>query len=47
MKEDSRFGEIWQVYSYKKDVSVTAYDSDRGDATIIWVDGVDTDSTSL
>jgi hypothetical protein len=33
----SKFGEIWKVYTYQKDVSVTAYDSKAGDATVVWV----------
>ena len=36
-----QFGEIWQVYSFHPDVSATAYNSPSGNATIIWISGMD------
>jgi hypothetical protein len=37
----SHFGEIWQVYSFKPEVTATTYESRAGNATIIWVSGMD------
>lgn len=36
-----QFCEIWQVYSFTPNVSATTYNSASGDATIIWVSGMD------
>lgn len=36
-----RFCEIWQVYSFTPNVSATTYNSTSGNATIIWVSGMD------
>jgi len=40
-QKPSQFGEIWQVYSFKPEVTATAYNSYLGDATIIWLSGMD------
>ncbi len=37
----SRYGDIWQVYSFKPEVTATAYNSKAGNATVIWVAGMD------
>ena len=37
VKPSGNFGEIWQVYTYKPEVSATAYNSKSGNATVIWV----------
>lgn len=36
-----RFGRILNVYSFKPEVTATAYNSKSGNATIIWLSGVD------
>ncbi len=40
-QKPSQFGEIWQVYSFKPEVTASTYDSRAGDATIIWLSGID------
>ncbi|MDD2710149.1 MAG: hypothetical protein PHV34_19370 [Verrucomicrobiae bacterium] len=42
-RNGSQFGEIWQVYSFHPKVSATTYESKQGNATIIWVSGMDGD----
>lgn len=37
----SGFGKILQVYSFKPEVSATAYESKTGNATVIWLSGMD------
>ena len=37
----SFFGKVLSVYSFKPEVTATAYDSTLGNATVIWVSGMD------
>lgn len=39
------FGKILDLYSFNPDVAATAYNSKSGNATIIWVSGMDEDPT--
>jgi hypothetical protein len=36
----SEFGKISKVQSYSPDITATVYDSQEGDATVVWVSGL-------
>ncbi len=42
-KGPAQFSEMWQVYTFRPEVSATSYNSKSGNATIIWVSGIDVD----
>lgn len=37
----SNFGKILQIYSFKPEVNTTVYESKAGNATVIWMSGMD------